>query len=201
MTLSIDDIIEDQIPESRMERSRAGRKTDLERTQIRYETEQEAIRLEHVAHTERNRAVRLQPDTKHSLRLALVLAAVPLLTAGAVSYATTVAVAAWMKLPWPVLDYVVPGMLEALVVFSSLDYLIAESRKKGSGRGPFWAMIGFSAVNVLGNVAHTIVEWGPSFGGTNWQSFIGAGLSGSAAFVVVYLSKRLAALAFVEAGA
>lgn len=176
-------------------RGRPGRKSDSERAQIQFDQELAAKRL----HVESKRAVRQLPDTKHSLRVAIALAAVPLATAGLVSYFTTVSVAVWMKLPIPALDYVVPGMLEALVIFCSIDYIISESRAKNSGRGPFMAMIGFSAINVLGNAAHTIVAWGPQFGGTNWQSYIGVVLSAAAPLVVVFLSKRISVLVFAEA--
>ncbi len=193
------------VPTVKPPRNRAGRKSEAERITAKAENmvlarqhSEEARAAERRALIESKRAVRHQPDTKHSQRAALILASVPLVTAGIVSYFTTVAVAQWMALPLPWLDFVVPGMLEALVIFSSLDFIINESRKKGSGRPAFWAMIAFSAVNVLGNSAHTIVTWGPSFGGSNWQSYIGVALSGAAPFVVVYLSKRLSTLIFAE---
>jgi hypothetical protein len=187
-------------------RNRAGRKSEQERILAKAENlrleeslTEEALKAKRRKEVEAKRAIRQQPDTKHSQMAAIILAGVPLAAASIISYFTTVAVATWMQLPLAWLDYAVPGMLEALVIFSSLDYIINESRKKGSGQPAFWAMVGFSAINVVGNAAHTIVQWGASFGGTNWQSYIGVVLSGGSAFVVVYLSKRISTLVFVEA--
>lgn len=177
------------------EKGKPGRKSNVERERIRIEQETALKRAER----ESKRAKRVHPDTPHSLMVALIMAAFPVLTAGAISYFTTVSVADWMRLPAeiPWLRYVVPGMEEALVLFASLDYIISESRRKGSGRWPFWAMIGFSSINVLGNAAHTIVGWGSGFGGSHWQSYIGVILSAASAFVVVYMSKRISALVFI----
>lgn len=187
-------------------KSLAGRKTNAVRLELKaaelraeHELATEAERLKRAAETEAARAKRVQPDTKNAIRVALVMAAIPLLTAGSISYSTTVAVAGWMRLPWPALDYIVPGMIEALIVFSSFDYLISESRKLGSGLAPFWAMIGFSAVGVIGNAAFTISGWGSGFTGQNYEALIGTLLSGLAPFVVVYISKRLSKLVFAEA--
>jgi hypothetical protein len=176
-------------------KSLAGRKTNIQRLELKAAEAQAQKRLE----AEAKRAERYQPDTTTALRVALAMAGVPLATAGTISYSTTVAVAGWMRLPWPVLDYIVPGMIEALIIFSSFDYLISESRKLGAGRGPFWAMIGFSAIGVIGNAAFTISGWGSGFSGSNYQALIGTILSGLAPFVVVYVSKRLSKLVFAEA--
>lgn len=174
-------------------KGKPGRKTNLERLEIAAERERRTRQLE----IESKRARRIQPDTRGGLRLAIALAAIPTATAGIISYATTVAVAGWMRLPWSPLDWIVPGMIEALVIFSSIDYIIARSRGQ-SGRAPLWAMIGFSAINVLGNGAHTVSEWGSDFSPSNWQALIGVVLSAASAFVVVYLSKRLTKLVFAE---
>lgn len=180
--------------ESRRERkSAAGRKTNEERAARAAQVEAEERRAE----IESKRAKRQQPDTTVTQILSLSIAAIVIVTAFTVSYATMVAVAEWMKLPASVgwLVYVVPGFIELLVVFSTLDYIVERSRGK-SGRGPLAATIGLSAVAVLGNAAHTIGAWGSSFG--TWQSYMGVALSALAPLVVVYIAKRLSTLVFVE---
>ena len=172
---------------------RPGRKTNVERMEIKAAEQRTARRLA----VEAKRATRLQPDTKGSLAVALSIAVVNLATAGAISYATLVAVAEWMKLPWDGLNWVVPGFVELLIIFSSLDYLISKSRG-ATGRAPFWAMVGFTLIAVVANAAHSISEWGTDFTGENWQALIGVGLSAAAPFVVVYIAERLAALVFTD---
>lgn len=170
--------------QTRRERKKPGRKSNEERARIAAERERQT-----------RRARPLPVDTRITLGLTLGIGGISIATAGVISYATMVAVAGWMKLPWDVLVYAVPGFVEFLVVFSSLDYILSRTRG-GQARGPFLAMIGFSAVAVLGNAAHTIREWGADFGGDNWQSYIGVALSALAPLVVVYVAKRVTALVF-----
>lgn len=178
-----------------VEKKKPGRKSNVERLEIRAAESRRARQLE----VESKRATPVQPDTKTSVAVLLTLAGISLGTAFSISYATMVAVAEWMKLPWAGLQWIVPGAIEVLILFSSYDYIVSESRKYGSGRMPFWTMIGFSALAVLANGAHTISQWGSDFGGQNWQGWIGTALSASAPFVVVYVAKRLSVLVFAAA--
>jgi hypothetical protein len=168
---------------------RAGRKSNVERL----EAQKREAELARQIKAEGKRATRLQPDTRGALGVALGIAVVNLATAGAISYATLVAVAGWMRLPWEPLAWVVPGFIELLIVFSTLDYLISRSRGE-SARAPFWAMVAFSAIAVVANGAHTVGEWGADF---DWRAAIGTVLAATAPLVVIYTSKRLAALVFV----
>lgn len=172
--------------------SKAGRKSNAERAERRIEAEAAERRLEQ----ERKRAIRIQPDTKPVLGVVLGIAGVVLATAFTISYATTVAVAGWMKLPIPGLAFIVPGALELLAIFSTLDYLVTRSRG-GSGRVAMIAMWVFSGILVLANAAHTVSEWGSAFSFTNWQAMIGVVLSASAPLITVFISKRISALVFV----
>ncbi|UOE45913.1 hypothetical protein [Agromyces larvae] len=172
-------------------KKRAGRKTNAQRIEAKIAEEAAARRAEQ----EKKRARRIQPDTKGVLRLVLVIAGVVLATAFTISYATTVAVAEWMMLPIPALAFIVPGALELLAIFSTVDYLVTRSRG-GSGKVAMLAMWAFSCVLVLANAAHTIAEWGDDFAFTNWQAVIGVVLSASAPLITIYISKRISALVF-----
>lgn len=176
-------------------KSAAGRKSNAERASRAAEQE----KAERAAEIESQRARRLQPDTALTQTILLSIAAVVILTAFTVSYATMVSVAGWIKLPEEVswLAFAVPGFIELLVILSTLDYIVERSRGKNA-RGPLWATIALSAVAVLGNAAHTVRSWGEDFGGSNWQSYIGVTLAALAPLVVVYVAKRLSALVFVE---
>lgn len=145
---------------------------------------------------ESKRATRIMPDTNHSLWVALAMAGVGLVTSFVVSYSTLVAVAGWMRLEWDVLNWVVPGFIEVMILFSTIDYIIVRSRG-ASGRVPFWAMVGFSAIAVVGNFAHSLASWLES-GEVPWYGWIGILLSAVTPLVVVYLSKRASALVFSE---
>lgn len=171
-------------------KKKPGRKSNAERAELRAE----AVRRDRIAQVEAKRAPRIQPDTRVTLAITLVIGAVALLTSFTVSYATIAEVADWMKLPMPGLAYIVPGFIELLTVFSSLDYLLSRSRGK-SGRGAFWTMILFSAIAVLGNAAHSYQKWGPHI---PWNGWVGVVLSGLAPLVVVLVTKRVSALVFAE---
>lgn len=145
---------------------------------------------------EERRATRLLPDTNGSLIVALLLATIALLTSFVVSYFTLVAVASWMRLPWEGLDFIVPGFIEVMILFGTYDYIITRSRGN-SGAVPMASMILFSLLAVVGNASHTITEW-QSDGEVPWFGWIGVIMSAFVPFVVVYISKRLSSLVFVE---
>lgn len=154
-------------------------------------------RKERFLEQEERRATRLLPDTNGSLVIALILATVGLLTSFVVSYFTLVSVASWMRLPWDGLDYIVPGFIEVMILFGTYDYIITRSRGN-KGFTPMASMILFSLLSVVGNASHTITEW-QADGIVPWFGWIGVIMSAFVPFVVVYISKRLSTLVFVEA--
>jgi len=154
-------------------------------------------RKERFIEQEERRATRLLPDTNGSLVIALLLATVGLLTSFVVSYFTLVSVASWMRLPWDGLDYIVPGFIEVMILFGTYDYIITRSRGN-KGFTPMASMILFSLLSVVGNASHTITEW-QADGEVPWFGWIGVIMSAFVPFVVVYISKRLSTLVFVEA--
>lgn len=173
------------------ERRKPGRKTNAEREQRALERQ----RLAELREQESKRAKRIQPDTRLSLVVALSIAGVALVTSFTISYANIAGTAEWMKLSWHPLVYIVPGFIELLMVFSTLDYIISRSRGE-SGRPALGAMVVLSAIAVLGGAAHTIAGWGSAFAVTNWEAMVGTILSAAAPLVVVFVSKRLSALVF-----
>lgn len=173
------------------ERRKPGRKTNAEREQRALE-HQRALRARE---QESKRAKRIQPDTRTSLIVALSIAGVALVTSFTISYANIAGTAEWMKLSWHPLVYIVPGFIELLMVFSTLDYIISRSRGD-SGRTALGAMVVLSAIAVLGGAAHTIAGWGSAFSVSNWEAMVGTILSAAAPLVVVFVSKRLSALVF-----
>ena len=154
-------------------------------------------RKERFLEQEERRATRLLPDTNSSLVFALVLAMIGLLTSFLVSYFTLVSVASWMRLPWAGLDFIVPGFIEVMILFGTYDYIISRSRGN-SGTVPMASMVLFSLLSVIGNASHTITEW-QADGAVPWFGWIGVLMSAFVPFVVVYISKRLSTLVFVEA--
>jgi hypothetical protein len=153
-------------------------------------------RQERFLEQEERRATRLLPDTNGSLVIALLLATVALLTSFVVSYFTLVSVASWMRLPWDGLDFIVPGFIEVMILFGTYDYIITRSRGN-NGIVPMASMILFSLLAVVGNASHTISEW-QADGEVPWFGWIGVTMSAFVPFVVVYISKRLSTLVFVE---
>jgi hypothetical protein len=153
-------------------------------------------RKERFLEQEERRATRLLPDTNSSLVFALVLAMIGLLTSFVVSYFTLVSVASWMRLPWSGLDFIVPGFIEVMILFGTYDYIISRSRGN-SGTVPMASMVLFSLLAVIGNASHTITEWQKT-GDVPWFGWIGVLMSAFVPFVVVYISKRLSTLVFVE---
>ena len=171
-------------------KKKPGRKTNAERLEL----QAERMRRERIAQVESKRAPRIQPDTSLTLAITLIIAAIVLITSFTISYATMVSVATWMALPMPWLAYAVPGFIELLTVFASLDFIVSRSRGK-SGYASLVAMAVFTAVAVIGNVSHTLSGWSGHF---SWQAWIGVVLSGAAPLVILLVTKRVSALVFAE---
>jgi hypothetical protein len=83
-----------------------------------------------------------------------------------------------------------------MILFGTYDYIITRSRGN-NGIVPMASMILFSLLAVVGNASHTISEW-QSEGAVPWFGWIGVTMSAFVPFVVVYISKRLSTLVFVE---
>lgn len=138
------------------------------------------------------RAVKLDPRNKVTFWLALMVAAVILLTAGLFSYANVAASSEWVKPQWPWLIWVVPGFIELIIVFAGLDYLITRQA------GALWTMVAASAVAVIANGAHTVAAWGLFAFSSGFEPWVGTMISAAAPAAVILITKRVSKIAFVE---
>lgn len=138
------------------------------------------------------RATPLDPRNKATFWVALVFAAVILLSAGLFSYAAVAGAAEWMRPEWAWLVWVVPGFLEFIIVFEGLDYLI--TRKVSA----LWWMGAASIIAVLANTAHTVSEWGVDAFSSGFEPWIGTIMSAAAPLAVILITKRVSLIAFVD---
>lgn len=185
-------------------KSKAGRKTDLERARIKHEIElevkalqQERKRIEEEEIAASKRAKPIDPLRTAVLIGALFLALIILTTSAVFSFATVAAVAEWMVPEWDWLVWVVPGFIEAFIIFFGIDSIVSQA--KGKRRDAITAlvwMLVFSAVAVVGNAAHTIDGWGGEL--TDWRAWVGTGFSAIAPLSVVLITKRVSKLVFAE---
>lgn len=178
------------------EKTQARLREEREAEEAKRQTAQQK-RAEQFELQESKRATRYMPDIQPVLWVAITIATLNILTAGLVSYFTLTDVAGWMMLPVPWLDYVVPGFIELFILFSSIDYVVSESRVKRSGRLPFWVMVGTTGIAVVSQAAHALEAWLET-GQVPWFGWFGVALSAVAPLVIVYISKRLTALVFTE---
>lgn len=175
-------------------RSNAGRKTDLERVERQAaleEAERKALR-------ESRRAQPFDPLTRVWLGVTLTIGVIIFITSALFSFATVADVAAnWMLPPWWWLAWVVPGFIEAFIVFFGLDAIInqARGRKKDAAAALVWMFV-FSTIAVAANAAHTIDGWGGDL--SDWRSWIGTAMSALAPLSVVLITKRISKLVFAD---
>lgn len=156
----------------------------------------EAERLQHYEEQESKRAKLYMPDIQINVIISLVLATIGLLTSFVVSYSVLVDVSGWMKLPWDFLNYFVPGFVEFLILFSTLDYIISRSRGKKAW-APFWFMFFVSTIAVVGQGVHAYNGWLET-GSIPWYGWFGVFMGSLVPLVVVYVTKRMTVLIFSE---
>ena len=126
------------------------------------------------------------------------MAGIIFVTSALFSFATVAAAAEWMRPPWPALVWVVPGFVEAFIIWFGFDAIISQARGRAKdARSALVWMFVFASVGVIANAAHTVAEWGSDFSST-WTAWIGTGMSALAPLSVVLITKRVSRLVFLN---
>lgn len=171
-----------------------GRKSNVERI----ERERAEAAAKRKLEQEGKRAQPFDPLTRVWLGVALTIAVIIFATSALFSFATVADVAEkWMYPAWAWLSWVVPGFLEAFIIWFGLDAIMnqARGRKRDARAALVWMMV-FASVAVAANAAHTIDGWGGDL--SFWGSWIGTAMSALAPLSVVLITKRVSKLVFAD---
>lgn len=147
------------------------------------------------------RARPVDPLRPGVLWVALTIAILIFATGGLFSFATIADAALWMMPVWAWLAWVVPGFVEAFVVYFGIDAVInqARGRDQDAESALRWMLV-FAGVGVVANAAHTTLAWMET-GEIPWQGFIGIAMSAIAPLSVVLITKRVSKLVFLDPSA
>lgn len=140
----------------------------------------------------------VDPQRRMPLGVALAVAIVIFVTAALFSFDKVATAATWMKPEWPWLAWVVPGFVEAFIVYFGIDSIIQQARgNRPKSRSALGWMTLFASIAVVANAATTALAWGPgSF--DDPRAWIGTAMSALAPLSVVLITKRVSALVFLD---
>jgi len=185
--------------------AQARRKTaELERERIAEERETEA---------ERKRFTEIDPQRKIAFGVALVVGIIIFLTSALFSFPAVAATAELMLPVWFWLALVVPGFVEAFIIYFGIETVIWQARAANTVRyspaqqdvaqsmsnGALSWMLVFTGVAVIANGAHTFMGYEALGQLGTWQAWLGIGLAALAPLSVVLITKRVSRLVFIYA--
>lgn len=170
-------------------KSPAGRKTNVQRLEIKAAEIQAAKRIE----IEAKRARPLLPDTKLSLVLAVGLVSVLMIASFTVSFAGIYQVAAYTGLP-SYLQWLPALFIDAAILAYTISLIIFKSRGHSVWR-TVAGLGGFAALSVAANVTHTLAFWHGDL--TDYRAWVGVAITAAAPIAVLLASEEIARLAFV----
>jgi len=185
--------------------AQARRKTaELKRERIAEERETEA---------ERKRFTEIDPQRKSAFIVALVVGIIIFLTSALFSFPAVAATAELMLPVWFWLALVVPGFVEAFIIYFGIETVIWQARAANTVRyspaqqdvaqkmsnGALSWMLVFTGVAVVANGAHTFMGYEALGQLGTWQAWLGIGLAALAPLSVVLITKRVSRLVFIYA--
>lgn len=173
-----------------VEKKKPGRKSNVERLEIRAAESRRARQLE----VESKRATPLLPDTKKSLIAAVALVTVLMASSFTVSFAGIYTVSAFTGLP-VYLQWLPPLFVDAAILAYTLSFLIFKSRGQKTWR-TLLGLTGFATLSVAANVVHTLAFWGGDL--ADYRAWIGVVITAAAPIAVLLASEEIGRLAFAE---
>lgn len=173
-------------------KSPAGRKTNLERLEIKAAEERRAKQLA----VEAKRAQPLLPDTRRSLMVAVAFVGIIMASSFTVSFAGIYDVSRFTGLP-VYLQWLPSLFVDAAIMAYTLSFIIFKSRGHSTWR-TLAGLAGFTLLSVGANVAHTLSFWNGDLG--DWRAWVGVAITAAAPIAVLLASEEIGRLAFAETG-
>lgn len=172
--------------------AKSGRKSNIERAQIRVE-EDKAIRYEE---QEKGRARPIQIDTRVTLIGWLIGVAIGFGTSAVVSFNGITSVAGEVGLSYTWMQFLFFGFIEFMYLLFLVGYLVLDSRAEGTKAVQF-GMWFFAGVGIYGNAFHTL-----KFHNWDWSTpelWTGLVLSVAAPIAILSISKLASRIVFSRA--
>jgi hypothetical protein len=186
---------------------------ELEADRIRTEAERERIAQGKEIEAERRRFNEIDPQRLSAFIVALCLGILIFITSAVFSFPAVAHAAENMRPVWSWLNWVVPGFVEAFVIFFGIDTVIWQARaanpryvaeqveaaQKGSNSALRWMLV-FAGIGVLANAFSTFQSWGGTLQVfADYRADFGLLMAALAPLAVVLITKRVSRLVFIYA--
>ena len=142
-------------------------------------------------------AQRINPDSRGTLWIALILVFVLMLSSFVVSFAGIWDISQYTGLP-VFLQWVPAMFIDAAILAYTIALFVFSARGEGTFRTIFWLFM-FAGVSIAANVAHTLDYLNNIGVGTgDYRLWIGVAITASAPIAVLAASEEISRLAFIK---
>lgn len=142
-------------------------------------------------------AQRINPDSRGTLWIALILVFILMLSSFVVSFAGIWDISQYTGLP-AVLQWVPALFIDAAILAYTIALFVFKARGEGTFRTIFWLMM-FAGVSVAANVAHTLDYLNEiGVGNGDYRLWIGVAITASAPIAVLAASEEISRLVFIK---
>lgn len=142
-------------------------------------------------------AQRINPDSRGTLWIALILVFVLMLSSFVVSFAGIWDISQYTGLP-VFLQWVPALFIDAAILAYTIALFVFTARGEGTFRTIFWLMM-FAGVSIAANVAHTLDYLSTTGIGTgDYRLWIGVAITASAPIAVLAASEEISRLVFIK---
>lgn len=140
---------------------------------------------------------RINPDSRGTLWIALILVFILMLSSFVVSFAGIWDISQYTGLP-VFLQWVPALFIDAAILAYTIALFVFTARGEGTFRTIFWLMI-FAGVSIAANVAHTLDYLSTTGIGTgDYRLWIGVAITASAPIAVLAASEEISRLVFIK---
>jgi hypothetical protein len=142
-------------------------------------------------------AQRINPDSRGTLWIALILVFVLMLSSFVVSFAGIWDISQYTGLP-VFLQWIPALFIDAAILAYTIALFVFTARGEGTFRTIFWLMM-FAGVSIAANVAHTLDYLSTTGIGTgDYRLWIGVAITASAPIAVLAASEEISRLVFIK---
>jgi len=137
---------------------------------------------------------RINPDSRGVLYTALALVFILMASSFTVSFSGIYDISQFTGIPtW--LQFMPALFIDAAILAYTISFFVFKARGEGTVR-TMAGLLGFAALSVFANIAHTLNYWNGSF--TDYRAWIGVAITAAAPIAVLLASEEIARLAFIK---
>lgn len=136
---------------------------------------------------------RINPDSRGTLWLALILVFVLMVSSFTVSFSGIWDISQYTGLP-AIIQWVPALFIDAAILAYTISLFVFKARGESTWRTIAW-LLGFAGISVAANVSHTL-DYLQQTGVTDWRVWIGVAITASAPVAVLAASEEISRLAF-----